>query len=66
MRTRTTGRAGQQQARSPTACGLDQATWSSGYGPAVWLPGNPQAFVALRRGNLILIQAASGIRELPQ
>jgi hypothetical protein len=58
MRTRTTGRAGQQQARSPIAGRLDQATWSSGYGLAAWSPGNGRACVALRRGNLILIEAA--------
>ena len=64
MRTRTTGRAGQQQARSPIAGHLDQATWSSGYGLAAWSP-RPHAFVALRRGNLILIGAALGMRSGP-
>ena len=46
MRTRTTGLAGQQQARSPRAGGGDQSAWPSGDLPAV---------LALRRGNLILM-----------
>jgi hypothetical protein len=46
MRTRTTGRAGQQQARPPRAGGPAQSAWPSGDLPAV---------LALRRGKLILM-----------
>ena len=55
MRTRTTGLAGQQQARSPRAAGGDQSAWSSGGVPAAWSPGDLPAVLAPRRGNLILI-----------
>ena len=47
---------GQQQARSPRAGRLDQAARSSGGVPAAWPSVNPPAALALRRGNLILIQ----------
>ncbi len=55
MRTRTTGLAGQQQARSPRAGGGDQSAWSSGGVPAAWPSGDLPAALALRRGNLILM-----------
>ena len=38
---------GQQQARSPRSCGLDQAARSSGGVPAAWPPGDLPAFSAL-------------------
>ena len=59
MRTRTTGRAGQQQARSPRSCSPDQAAWSSGCIPAAWPAADRPTLPALRRGNLIPIQPAS-------
>jgi hypothetical protein len=46
MRTRTTGLAGQQQARSSRSGGGGQSGWPSRDLPAV---------LALRRGNLILM-----------
>ena len=73
MRTRTTGLAGQQQARSPRAGGGDQSAWSPGGVPAAWSPvpaawspGDLAAVLARRRGNLILIWPASGSRERSQ
>ncbi len=56
MRILTTGLAGQQQPRSARRGGPDQPDWSSAARPAV---------LALRRGNLILIQLASGYGKPP-
>jgi hypothetical protein len=38
MRIRTTGRAGQRQARSLRSCGLNQSAWLPGGVPAIWSP----------------------------
>ena len=65
MRTRTTGRAGQQQARSPRAGGLYQSAWSSGAVRAVRSSENLPD-LTLRRGNLILIQPVSDSRDPSQ
>jgi hypothetical protein len=66
MRTRTTGRAGQRQARTPRSCALSQCAWLSGGVPAIWSPGDLPAALALRRGNLILSRPASDSREPSQ
>lgn len=63
MRTRTTGLAGQQQARTPRARGLDRSVRSSGGVSAIRSSGALPAFLALRRGNLIHIWPASDSRE---
>lgn len=59
MRTLTTGLAGQQQLRSARRGGPDQAVWSPAARSSAALP----AALGRRRGNLILVDPASGRGE---
>jgi len=64
MRTRTTGRAGQQQARSPRAGGLWQSAWSSGAVRAVRSSENPGLGPAARKPHLHINQYRTAATRL--